>query len=1586
MWVDPGATAFDVEDGDITESIRRDASELDTTKPGVYRVTYSVVDAKGCVAQAVRYVRVIAIVVTSDAVYLSQLCVRQVPMATLTCERGMHRNTDHLPNPAAFPACCLVVSEMDSAGCFCDGTVIGELNAQNETFFNTLLDFTPMACGFKIKTGAVCTDIRALERFIADENKGVVVWRNDTAATVEDLITEGGALNDDLPCDAQVEAATAMCRRLTQTSAGPAPLVADFVPCCTAVSMLDASQCLCEVDVLSGDRLTFLQQLVGFAPLGCGFALTANCPEVYDKLEPPSIVFPDAFAGAAIPEVRPIAGSSNVTTWEMLTSPSSTTTVPSMELVNIIDGENKQLFRLATCSEYMSMVPEVCGMVRLYANVSTFALTACCAFLHAAHARGCLCPPAGIHRLNIINPDLELISPVACALRLDAQPQMGLEVCKTSLTLEQVMSPAQTIAAGPAEAGKGEESTSDGFPADFFDTRNITLASLADVADEATPIIVTTATTLTLMDNETDGEVGITLASEHEIPLGSVIGVISVDVLTDLEEMSEVEQLPAVKPFAVFEPGATYAIPSGAILGSNVTSAFTFTEAAEDDETAGAAFTAVTVGGNDRVVVTIPDLNGTVEIPWVASLTPVPLIEEANYRDDSIAQLPITVATNPISGVTKLIPIFDDDDETNAEIYAAEGDKTDGGLIYGTGDDTGLGEIIPSSTSSCLFSVIVAEASCIPILESVSEVFELDLGWRVCCARIAAVNEDLCYCDGAVAAALDISSRSAIHARIMDAVPGACDFQITTGDQCPTALFTPTTFESEGKSATTAVNVTTSTGSSATGDGSPSTIVSVETNVYLRPDIVSSVTASGGVVVAETNMSQAQIVADDEIKMTEDVITIIEPTQPTLKPIVVLMPQQHSGGESAADITPVMMTGDGVVSYQSAILPGVNMKVNGTDDRTGTTVLFSNGTVTRVTNGGPTDTFSTASVSALPRGALEANVEGDTAEVSLSPGRADGSVTDFVSNFGLDATYDAAADLVTITLPDGTTITADATALNSKEPDDLNAPDPVDAQVAVATVENTISMDPMDPNNPSRPLPGYGVVVLNGDIVPSLALNDEVGTGPCDAVRKLKNFLTTSLEPGMETFVVMGAVSHCEPDELSVAELTLPIMYRPRGTTDGYAPPLSPPTVECLGLSIISRFGNTLRDNLCDNFSYEVRDYGLDIRISDLSVCVDCALTGRGLDGALFRIAHSTPDTLNAMQPRVMTLECDLSTVEDQSRRHLLRLPEKMESSVSMSEYDRLTAAARHRRHLAQFGISSTYSNPIEVNDFFGRTWTLGGENGEEKKPESKYGLVGDNSGSGDWNDSQGWNQPQSGGDDGSGDEVFAPPQDANQEQRPSPALSDCDEDVGRLVNNVQWWSRGAGPLEPGIPNEPYKEYIFAGSLDALEGGEGNIDLTRIVLPILFSPWVLETSQGGDWRPVLDPANELEVVCDRARIEYPSDLARPDNESDASAADNNTCDGLAFALSAYSPPTEEQGTGQETGSEGDAPSVILLEVTFPGIRDLCPGCRVVGSGGQFGLFRVRHKLGASLDFVGPTVGALECTQGSLVGTTVRGCT
>ena len=58
-------------------------------------------------------------------------------------------------------------------------------------------------------------------------------------------------------------------------------------------------------------------------------------------------------------------------------------------------------------------------------------------------------------------------------------------------------------------------------------------------------------------------------------------------------------------------------------------------------------------------------------------------------------------------------------------------------------------------------------------------------------------------------------------------------------------------------------------------------------------------------------------------------------------------------------------------------------------------------------------------------------------------------------------------------------------------------------------------------------------------------------------------------------------------------------------------------------------------------------DKGVDVRVRDVRICVDCALTGRGSDGALFRVSHPKSDTLTAMQPTVMSLECDPDAVED---------------------------------------------------------------------------------------------------------------------------------------------------------------------------------------------------------------------------------------------------------------------------------------------------------------------------------------------------
>jgi hypothetical protein len=55
---DPGATATDLEDGDLTNQIQT-AGNVNTSAPGVYTLTYTVIDSAGNRAQAQRIVRVV---------------------------------------------------------------------------------------------------------------------------------------------------------------------------------------------------------------------------------------------------------------------------------------------------------------------------------------------------------------------------------------------------------------------------------------------------------------------------------------------------------------------------------------------------------------------------------------------------------------------------------------------------------------------------------------------------------------------------------------------------------------------------------------------------------------------------------------------------------------------------------------------------------------------------------------------------------------------------------------------------------------------------------------------------------------------------------------------------------------------------------------------------------------------------------------------------------------------------------------------------------------------------------------------------------------------------------------------------------------------------------------------------------------------------------------------------------------------------------------------------------------------------------------------------------------------------------------
>jgi len=165
------------------------------------------------------------------------------------------------------------------------------------------------------------------------------------------------------------------------------------------------------------------------------------------------------------------------------------------------------------------------------------------------------------------------------------------------------------------------------------------------------------------------------------------------------------------------------------------------------------------------------------------------------------------------------------------------------------------------------------------------------------------------------------------------------------------------------------------------------------------------------------------------------------------------------------------------------------------------------------------------------------------------------------------------------------------------------------------------------------------------------------------------------------------------------------------------------------------------------------------------------------------------------MQPGVTAMTCDVDAVaEEDRRRRLLELP-------------------RNGRKLLQF-LAEQYSNPMEVNDFFSRMRPGGGESdssgdegssGDESSTgkDSGYALIGDEEP----------RDPQETRDPPSLDLAPAPPQIA-----PSDRQIVCQDDVGRLAGNVQWWSRGSGPLEPGLPNQPYDEYVFSGSIDALAG------------------------------------------------------------------------------------------------------------------------------------------------------------------------
>jgi len=71
-WKDPGVTAWDLADGDITDKVVVDYGDLDLRKPGVYEITYNVMDSEG--NPAVQFVREVKVVDLDPPIIIPKGC------------------------------------------------------------------------------------------------------------------------------------------------------------------------------------------------------------------------------------------------------------------------------------------------------------------------------------------------------------------------------------------------------------------------------------------------------------------------------------------------------------------------------------------------------------------------------------------------------------------------------------------------------------------------------------------------------------------------------------------------------------------------------------------------------------------------------------------------------------------------------------------------------------------------------------------------------------------------------------------------------------------------------------------------------------------------------------------------------------------------------------------------------------------------------------------------------------------------------------------------------------------------------------------------------------------------------------------------------------------------------------------------------------------------------------------------------------------------------------------------------------------------------------------------------------------------
>jgi hypothetical protein len=202
----------------------------------------------------------------------------------------------------------------------------------------------------------------------------------------------------------------------------------------------------------------------------------------------------------------------------------------------------------------------------------------------------------------------------------------------------------------------------------------------------------------------------------------------------------------------------------------------------------------------------------------------------------------------------------------------------------------------------------------------------------------------------------------------------------------------------------------------------------------------------------------------------------------------------------------------------------------------------------------------------------------------------------------------------------------------------------------------------------------------------------------------------------------------------------------------------------------------------------------------------------------MFRVSHEAADTLRAMGPVIDRLQCDASegyTTNESTPTNVVAA----DASVSRS-LDERGKGRGLLQFLNPFARARAFSDEREVSEFFERLAAPEEETGatpDESVPNQfgtddlggRYGLPLDTGGDAYADDDE----------DAAEVAVDAKPFVPGDNDAVG-ASAACEDEVGRLANDVQWWSRGAGPLEPGLPNEPYDEYVFAGSVDVLAENE----------------------------------------------------------------------------------------------------------------------------------------------------------------------